>query len=612
MSGILERLTNPNALGGSLAFQTDRPLEWLFVLASLGLLLGGALYYNSRGPGRGLSARRLAAGLEAGSGVAGWAMAGVLVCIWALTTAFIGFVWDVAWHADTGRDVELFTVPHTLILMGLMGLVLSAAVAIVLANAEGAAVGLEWRGRRVPYSSIPMLLVGLGAVSGFPLDDFWHATYGIDVTMWSPTHLLMIGGASLSPLAMWLMLREAGVGRHGPARWRWLTMGGVVLIGLSTFQLEYDMGILQWQVLFQPALIAAAAGIALITSRIAIGRGGALVAAGGFLFLRILMALLVGGLLQHTLPRFPLYLGEALCVEAAFLALARAPIIWRGLAAGALIGTVGLATEWAWTQVAFVYPWQAGLLPYLWIAVGAALAAALVGVAAGQALAGERVEVPAAVVGAALVTLALLVGFHLPLRSGAPGHVTVSSHAVGPARLVVNRYGVPSTSQAVSVDVTVDPPELAPGADRWDVIAWQGGPPVKHFRLVPAGPGRYHAEGLVPTGGNWKSLVFLMRGDQVAAAPVAMTADPAYGLAEIPPPDQRTSDLAPASRYLMREFRGDVLWPAYLIIAMFTVAIAAWGTSLALAYRAVVDTVAVRLEAAPAELRRRRIRPEVI
>ena len=39
--------------------------------------------------------------------------------------------------------------------------------------------------------------LGFTALGGFPLDDLWHAHYGVDVTMWSPTHLLMILGALL-------------------------------------------------------------------------------------------------------------------------------------------------------------------------------------------------------------------------------------------------------------------------------------------------------------------------------------------------------------------------------------------------------------------------------
>ena len=55
---------------------------------------------------------------------------------------------------------------------------------------------------------------------GFPLDDVWHRIFGQDVTLWGPTHVLMIGGASLAPIAAWLLLVEGrcAVGKPGPGR----------------------------------------------------------------------------------------------------------------------------------------------------------------------------------------------------------------------------------------------------------------------------------------------------------------------------------------------------------------------------------------------------------
>ena len=99
--------------------------------------------------------------------------------------------------------------------------------------------------------------------------------------------------------------------------------------------------------------------------------------------------------------------------------------------------------------------------------------------------------------------------------------------------------------------------------------------------------GTYHASGRVPTGGNWKSLVLLARGDTLEAVPIAMPADPVYGLPAIEPPASRTDTWAPAQKYLVREFRGGVPWPAYLLSAIFVAMVAAWAASLALAYREV-------------------------
>ena len=73
-----------------------------------------------------------------------------------------------------------------------------------------------------------------------------------------------------------------------------------------------------------PVLIMLAAGIGLVTARIYLGRGGALMAVLGFLVIRGLVALMVGVVWGQTTPHFPLYLVEALLVEAAFARAARA------------------------------------------------------------------------------------------------------------------------------------------------------------------------------------------------------------------------------------------------------------------------------------------------
>ena len=47
------------------------------------------------------------------------------------------------------------------------------------------------------------------ALIGFPLDDVWHRLFGQDVTLWGPTHLMLIGGAGLSTAGIILLHREA-------------------------------------------------------------------------------------------------------------------------------------------------------------------------------------------------------------------------------------------------------------------------------------------------------------------------------------------------------------------------------------------------------------------
>ena len=223
---------------------------------------------------------------------------------------------------------------------------------------------ISWApGWRIPLGGALLLLCGGLAMIGFPLDDVWHRIFGQDVTLWGPTHVLMIGGASLAPIAAWLLLVEGrcAVGKPGPGRllllaWE-VQLAGAALIGLSTLQLEFGYGVPQFQLAFHPILIALAASVGLVAARVRLGRGGALAAVGAYLLVMVPMVLIIGPGLDHTFMHFPLYIVEAVLVELAALAL-RGPVR-LGIGAGVLIGTVGVAAEWAWTQIAFPLPWNA-------------------------------------------------------------------------------------------------------------------------------------------------------------------------------------------------------------------------------------------------------------
>ena len=55
-----------------------------------------------------------------------------------------------------------------------------------------------------------MLICACGAFSliGFPLDDVWHRLFGQDVTLWGPTHLMLIGGAAMTLIGLAVLLVE--------------------------------------------------------------------------------------------------------------------------------------------------------------------------------------------------------------------------------------------------------------------------------------------------------------------------------------------------------------------------------------------------------------------
>src|ERR687895_733853 len=334
---------------------------------------------------------RAAAFSERVSGLPGWAALPSVVLSVSLLTAVLGMYWDISLHIDNGRDDGPLANPaHYLILIGLYGALLSGVLAAALSSERPSATAVRLgEGWWIPVGGLLIAACGAFALSGFPLDDFWHRIFGQDVTLWGPTHLMLIGGGSLAVLGGMALMSEAvgrlgeDPGRQGPRALlllrRSLLLGGF-LVALSTFQGEFDFGVPQFRQVLHPILIMLAAGIGLVTARIYLGRGGALQAVAGFVAIRGFLAIMVGGVWDQTLPHFPLYLAEALLVEAVFArARDRSPVA-TGAIAGVFIGTIGLAAEWGWSHIWMPIPWQGTLLPEALIAgLVTAVAAGAVG-----------------------------------------------------------------------------------------------------------------------------------------------------------------------------------------------------------------------------------------
>ena len=171
-----------------------------------------------------------------------------------------------------------------------------------------------------------MAACGAYALLGFPLDDVWHRLFGQDVTLWGPTHLMLIGGAVMGLVGLCVLISEGLRAPAGDARpnafapiiirTRAIGLMGGLLVGLATFQAEFDWGVPQFNLLLEPVLIAASAAIGLVCARMYIGPGGAIAATVVFLVLRGALALAIGPVLGQTPPDFALYAASAMLVEA--------------------------------------------------------------------------------------------------------------------------------------------------------------------------------------------------------------------------------------------------------------------------------------------------------
>ena len=497
---------------------------------------------------------KLAKFAERQTGLPGWASLPSGLIGGSLLIAVFGMYWDISIHIDEGRDPGPLANPaHYFILVGLFGVFFCGIVSIALAQEKPSDVSVRLAdGWWAPLGALMILVCGTVSLMAFPLDDIWHRIFGQDVTLWGPTHLLLFGGASFSILGIWVLQIE---GERAPGsnlirgnwlqRLRDLSLAGSLLIGMSTFQGEFDFGVPQFRLVWQPVLIALAAGIGLVASRVRLGRGGALWAAGFFILLRGILAILVGPVIGETVPHFPLYIVEALLVEAVALRLDRNRPIALGAVAGALIGSVGFFAEYAWTHVWMVNPWSTSLIGEgLPLALITGIAAGLLGGAIGRAVtpgvAGERVSGWLVAAGGAAVVAVSIWCSPMPLPANPPRAAVA----------LTETHGAPN--REATATVKLDPPDAADHARWLNITAWQGGAKVVN-RLERTGPGSYRSTEPIPLYGDWKATLRLQTGRSVLGLPIYLPADPAIPAKGVPAPNRFTRQFGSDKKLLQRE-----------------------------------------------------------
>jgi hypothetical protein len=509
--------------------------------------------------------RNAAAWAERRTGMPGWAALPSLLVTVALITALFGMYWDISLHIDNGRDPGPLANPaHYFILVGLFGIFAAGLIAISLPEERPSRVAVKiapnWY---ASLGGIVLLVTASFSLAGFPLDDMWHRLFGQDVTLWGPTHLMLIGGAGLTLVGHAILMVEGGdpaaTGGKVPggfigmvAKTRLAGVCGGLLIGLSTFQGEFDFGVPQFRLVFQPVLICVAAGVALVAARTYTGRGGALMAVVYFLVIRGIVSLLVGPVLGETLPHMPLYIVEALAVEAVALFLKPDRPYRFGAVAGLGVGTIGFAAEWGWSHIWMPDSWPAAMLgEALPLVPLVGVAAGVIGAFVGTALAAPRTRgglvapsvVPAAI---GVIVIAAVVGYglHVSPQKGVSAQLTTSQPR-GPDRMV-------------DVTARITPASAAENPNWLHVIAWQGKQKLVLRKLTNLGGGVYRTTAPVPAGGSWKTMLQLHRDNSLLSAGVYLPGDSAIPAKEIPLRPKATRPFIYDHELLQRERKKDV------------------------------------------------------
>lgn len=175
----------------------------------------------------------------------------VIATVFASLSVVVGLLWDISWHISIGRD-GLFSPPHLAIYLGavIAGVFSGYNVLRVsfFGTKEEKASYVKFWG--IFYSSLGAMFCIWGAfamLTSAPFDDWWHNTYGLDVTILSPPHtVLALGiimvqfGALISVIA--LQNRLSGKISDSLAtrlNWMYAASAGFLLVMVYTLASEF-------------------------------------------------------------------------------------------------------------------------------------------------------------------------------------------------------------------------------------------------------------------------------------------------------------------------------------------------------------------------------------
>jgi hypothetical protein len=168
----------------------------------------------------------------------------VFAAIGGLGTQVAAF-WDDDWHRRFGGFGNDFLWPPHLLIYLSLGFIATCGIGSLVLTLRGRG-GVRRRFRAMPAVSITGLVATFMVVL-LPSDAIWHQIYGLDITAWSPPHLLAAvnfslvllaaAGAQLSllPSASWRMLR--GLSRQ--------ELAALVILALATLEL-LQIGLTEW------------------------------------------------------------------------------------------------------------------------------------------------------------------------------------------------------------------------------------------------------------------------------------------------------------------------------------------------------------------------------
>ncbi len=177
-----------------------------------------------------------------------------------LLVGAVSTYWDIATHIDSGRE-RFLTPPH----IGIYSAVLVSAIAIALSGlADHFRAGDSFVGAlRHPFRNLrPGIgVAGAGMLTTLvaaPFDNAWHEIYGIDVTIWSPPHLLAIFGIAAASLGLAALVSPT-VTRTENAFYPVQFAAFLTALLITTGEFEFNAP--QYRIAYHPVILGAASAL---------------------------------------------------------------------------------------------------------------------------------------------------------------------------------------------------------------------------------------------------------------------------------------------------------------------------------------------------------------
>jgi hypothetical protein len=160
----------------------------------------------------------------------------------------VGAFWDASMHIQTGEipgGADFLWPPHLLIYSAFLLSFLVAAVAMGMLAVAGRRAGQAdprlWL-RRNPFLGA-VALASLYSLMSIPGDALWHLLYGVDLTAWSPPHVLL---ALMSCTVLVSALGLLAQVRPAERRLAWTDLATIALLGLM-LNVAYMVGVIEWE-----------------------------------------------------------------------------------------------------------------------------------------------------------------------------------------------------------------------------------------------------------------------------------------------------------------------------------------------------------------------------